>query len=82
MLLDQVAGDLKGRRWLVGVSIPATIRKAEGIYALRVLGRIHLRKQEGLRSAELAGIKLTVAAGVRAMMQPSLWCTAGATGGL
>ena len=59
-----------------------TSRKAEGIYALQVLGRIHLRKQEGLRSAELAGIKLTAAGGVRAMMQPSLWCTAGATGGL
>ena len=59
-----------------------TIRKAEGIYALRVLGRIHRRKQEGLRSAEIAGIKLTAAAGVRAMMQPSLWCTAGAMGGL
>ena len=79
---DQVAGDLKGRRWLIGVSIPVTICKAEGIYALRVLGCIHLRKQEGLRSAELAGIKLTAAAGVRAMMQPSLWCMAGATGGL
>ena len=62
---DQDAGDLKGRPWLVGDSIPATIRKAEGIYALRVLGRIHLRKQEGLRSAKLAGIKLTAAARVR-----------------
>ena len=44
--------------------MPATIRKAEGIYALRVLGRIHLRKQEGLRSAELTGIKLTSSASV------------------
>ena len=79
---DQVTGDLTGQRWPVRVSIQATICMSEGIYALSVLGRIHLRKREGLRSVELAGIKLTAAAGVRAMMQPSLWCMAGATGGL
>ena len=41
-----------------------TSRAAEGIYALQVLSRIHIRKWEGLRSAELTGIEPLVVAGV------------------
>ena len=45
------------------------------------LARIHLCKRQGLRWPELAGGKLVAVAGVLAMMQTSLWCTAGATVG-
>ena len=48
---------------------------------MRVLGRIHIRKWEGLRSAKLAGIKLTAALGVRRHAGTGLRCAKGPTSG-